>query len=64
MKVKVDRSICAGHALCAAKAPEIYKIDDEGYSIADGTVVPANLVEKAKLGAAYCPERAITLVDE
>jgi ferredoxin len=64
MKVKVDRSICAGHALCAAKAPEIYKIDDEGYSIADGVEVPPNLVDKAKLGAAYCPERAITLVED
>jgi ferredoxin len=64
VKIKVDRSICAGHALCATKAPEVYKLDDEGYCISDGQAVPANLLEKAKLGAAYCPERAITLVED
>ena len=29
MKIVVDRGICAGHALCAAKAPEVYRLDDD-----------------------------------
>jgi ferredoxin len=64
MRIKVDRSICAGHALCAAKAPDLYTLDDDGYSNADGKTVPANRAEQARLGAACCPERAITLVED
>jgi ferredoxin len=64
MRIKVDRSICAGHALCAAKAPDLYTLDDDGYSNADGKTVPANRVEQARLGAACCPERAIVLVED
>jgi ferredoxin len=63
MQVKVDRKICAGHALCAAKAPEVYTLDDDGYNNSDGSIVPPGKEDKARLGAAYCPEKAITLKD-
>lgn len=64
MKIKVDRKVCSGHALCAAKAPDVYTLDDDGYCNADGKTVPADKVEQAKFGAAYCPERAIVLIDD
>lgn len=59
--VRVDRTVCAGHALCAMRAPEIYELDDEGFCASDGRVVPAELREKAELGARVCPEGAIRL---
>lgn len=64
MKIKVDRKVCAGHALCASKAPDVYTLDDDGYCNSDGMTVPADKVEQAKFGAAYCPERAIVLIDD
>ena len=64
MRIKVDRNICAGHALCAARAPELYTLDEDGYSNADGRVVPADKFEQARLGAASCPERAIVLIED
>ena len=64
MRIKVDRKVCAGHALCAAKAPDVYKLDDDGYCSSDGATVPPDKVEQAKFGAAYCPERAIVLIDD
>ncbi len=64
MKIKVDRKVCAGHALCAAKAPDVYQLDDDGYCSSDGATVPADKIEQAKFGAAYCPERAIVLIDD
>ena len=65
MRIKVNRSRCAGHAMCAIKGGEdLYPLDDDGFSIADGVLVPADRHHDAMLGARICPERAITLVDE
>ena len=64
MKIKVDRKVCAGHALCAAKAPEVYRLDDEGYCCSDGATVPMHLHAQARLGARHCPEAAIWLEED
>ena len=64
MKIHVDRGICAGHALCAAKAPDVYQLDDEGYCCSSGAVVPVHLHAQARLGAKHCPEAAIVLLDD
>ena len=64
MKIIVDRGICAGHALCAAKAPDVYRLDDEGYCCSNGDTVPPHLHEQARLGARHCPEAAIVLDED
>lgn len=64
MKIKVDRSICAGHALCAGRAPDVYTLDEEGFCSSDNVVVPEDKHEQARDGAAICPERAITLIED
>ena len=64
MRVVVDRRICAGHALCAAKAPEVYRLDEEGYCCSGGSIVPVHLHAQARLGARHCPEGAILLEDD
>jgi ferredoxin len=61
VKVRVDESRCNGHARCFATAPELYTIDDLGYSSVTELDVPAALEEAARLGAEACPERAITV---
>ncbi|MGH3636087.1 MAG: ferredoxin, partial [Mycobacterium sp.] len=33
MKVRLDQSKCVGHAQCYAVDPELFPIDDSGYSI-------------------------------
>lgn len=62
MRVHVDPDKCQGHARCYALAPELFDVDDEGYSheIGEGLVSP-ELMEKARLAVANCPEDAITL---
>ncbi len=64
MKIVVDRSVCAGHALCAAKAPDVYQLDDEGFCCSDGATVAPHLHDQARLGARHCPEAAIVLVED
>lgn len=65
MKVHVDRSLCSGHAQCAVYAPELYVLDEEGYiALPPVTEVPSELRDAAMAGAANCPERVITCVEE
>jgi ferredoxin len=42
-------------------APEVYQLDDMAHCTVRDMEVPAGLEDKARLGAASCPERAITV---
>lgn len=61
MKIHIDTAKCAGHAQCAANAPDAYDLDDHGYAKAPEGEVPAHLAQQARRGAEACPERAITI---
>jgi len=63
MRVQVDRARCQGHARCWAEVPELYLLDDDGYSAVDDVEVPPGLEEAARRGADACPERAIAIVE-
>ena len=65
MKIRVDPDKCQGHARCYSLAPELFDVDDYGFSTVkgDGTV-PPDLEEKANLAIANCPEFAISEVDD
>lgn len=61
MRIRVDRSKCSGHALCFATAPELFAIDDDGYSNVDALDVPAGMEDLARRGMLACPERAVSI---
>ncbi|MEV7981785.1 ferredoxin [Streptomyces sp. NPDC086519] len=61
MKITIDRAVCSGHARCAAAAPGLFRLDDDGYALPVEGEVPQDLEQAARDGAAACPERAITL---
>ena len=65
MRVRVDGEKCQGHNRCFSLAPELFDVDDLGYSHErnDGIVPPA-LEEKARLAVANCPERAMSLAGD
>jgi ferredoxin len=64
MRVSVDNSLCSGHARCWALAPDIFTIDDDGYSdIGVGREVPPGREDDARKGVAACPERALRCED-
>ncbi len=64
MRIKVNTTLCSGHARCAAVAGAVYKLNDDGYCISDGDTVPEGMEALAQRGARACPERAITLTDD
>ncbi|MFD9391064.1 ferredoxin [Streptomyces sp. NPDC060000] len=61
MKITVDTSACSGHARCAAAAPGLFRLDEDGYALPFEGEVPAGLEQAARDGESACPERAITI---
>lgn len=61
MKIHVEEGRCQGHARCAATAPSLYDLGEDGLSIADGKEVPPGMEQDARDGAAACPERALSV---
>jgi ferredoxin len=63
VKIRIDKGSCVGNARCAAVAPELFPLNDDGYIATELIDVPPGMEEDARRGAAACPERII-LVEE
>jgi ferredoxin len=61
MKVRLDASKCAGHAQCYAVDPDLFPIDDGGYSTLKPHVVAPEDAEATLQGVAACPELALII---
>ncbi len=61
MKVRLDRSKCMGHAQCYAVDPDLFPVDDEGYSVLEPHDVAPGDADAVRQGVAACPELALTL---
>ena len=64
MKVKVDTERCVGHARCAAVAPEVFELDDDGFNVTAEQEIDPALEKQARRGARACPERVITIEED
>jgi ferredoxin len=61
MRVRVDHERCEGHARCNAINPQLFELDEVGYSSVDTLEVPAGLERDARSAVANCPEMAISI---
>jgi ferredoxin len=61
MKVRLDTSKCVGHAQCYAVDPELFPIDDAGYSVLQTHTVRPDDEQATRDGVAACPELAMIL---
>jgi len=60
--LSVDNEMCSGHARCADVDPDLFTLDDVGYSnIGQGKEVPAAKEPEARRGVDVCPERALSI---
>jgi ferredoxin len=64
MRVRVDNSKCAGHAQCYAVDPNLFPLDDSGYSILQEHEVKPEDEQKTREGVAACPEMALILDED
>ena len=60
-RVVVDADRCTGHGRCAALAPEVFDLDDDGHSVVLLGEVDGEDETRARLAVDNCPERAISL---
>ncbi|ROO87990.1 ferredoxin [Actinocorallia herbida] len=63
MRLEIDPALCQGHARCAAVAPELFELDDDGYIAGRGREFDPALEEAARKGARACPEKVITVFE-
>ena len=59
MKVKVNQEACIGCGACAAICDKIFKINDEGLSVAVVNEVPKEEEQAARDAIDSCPTGAI-----
>ena len=64
LRIVLDQDLCQGHAMCVGEAPSVFRIGDEGKVEAITDRPSAELHEKVRLAAQYCPTRAIRLIEE
>jgi len=65
MKICVETEKCQGHNRCFVVAPDLFELDEYGYSheVNEGMVPPGE-EEKARLAVKNCPEQAIIILEE
>jgi ferredoxin len=64
MKLLINKAACAGNARCAAVAPDLFPLDEDGYIAVTEVDVPPGQEELARRGARACPERIIVIEPE
>ena len=62
MKLSVDADRCRGHGMCLTLCPEVFRLTDDGYAVAEPQEVPPSLQHAATDAVANCPERAIAVI--
>jgi ferredoxin len=63
VRVRLEKSKCVGHAQCYAVDPDLFPIDESGYSILEEREVASEDVQVTRDGVASCPEMAL-IIDE
>jgi ferredoxin len=64
VRVRLEKSKCVGHAQCYAVDPDLFPIDESGYSILEEYEVPPEDAELIRDGVASCPEMALVIEDD
>ena len=64
MRVRLEKPKCAGHAQCFAVDPNLFPIDESGYSILEEREVRPEDEQLTRDGVASCPEMALILEED
>jgi ferredoxin len=64
VRVRLEKSKCVGHAQCYAVDPDLFPIDESGYSILEEHEVQPGEVQVTRDGVASCPEMALIIEED
>ncbi|MEU8901505.1 ferredoxin [Nocardia sp. NPDC048505] len=59
MRIVADRARCAGHGMCEAVAPMLFRVDDEGMVTVLADAVTADDRQLVGLAIDSCPVQAL-----
>lgn len=59
MKASVDPDRCRGHGICTTVCPDVFFINEDGYSEVTVPEIPAELQDAVRDAIEQCPEQAI-----
>lgn len=58
-RLHLDPTICRGHGICAAEAPDLITLDEWGYPIVSDEPVSGSAAATARRAASLCPVLAL-----
>lgn len=65
MRISVDDDVCEGHGQCYVVDPDLFPLNDDGYSaIGRDKPVPPGEEDAARQGVDACPVFALTLHED
>ena len=64
MRIHIDLDQCDGQGLCEAVAPDLFRLDDDGYAARSDVEVPESARAVADDAVARCPMGAIRLLPD
>jgi sterol 14-demethylase len=64
IRIRVDRDLCQGHAVCVGEAPEVFALGKDQKVMLKMARPPAELHAKVRLAAEHCPTRTIRIEEE
>jgi ferredoxin len=64
VKAFVDDQRCRGHGVCCTICPEVFELNDDGYSEVRVPEVPAEFGDAVREAVECCPEQAISTTDQ
>jgi ferredoxin len=64
MKAFVDEERCRGHGVCCTICPEVFELNDDGYSEVQVPEVADEFRDAVREAVESCPEQAITTSDD
>ncbi|BAX92700.1 ferredoxin [Mycobacterium shigaense] len=64
MRVRLEKSKCVGHAQCYAVDPDLFPIDESGYSVLEDRKVEPGDEEVTRDAVASCPEMALIIEED
>ncbi|PXY17418.1 ferredoxin [Prauserella muralis] len=62
MKISVEKDRCEGHGQCHIVDPDLFPLDEDGYSnVGQGRKVPVGEENQASIGVSACPVAALSI---
>jgi sterol 14-demethylase len=61
MRIRVDRDLCQGHAVCVGEAPEVFALGKDNKVMLKIARPPAELHAKVRAAVEHCPTRTLRI---